>query len=134
MALQPEELFGDANTQLPNLRAYPAEDGIGVRQLEALGADADVAHLTPLFNNGDGTWGVWADADARVDGFLWAPDEAHAGLAAGETHIQVFLAGVVHYDDIPLPAGQTQATLDGLLQSQNMRDQGIRVQGIDSVA
>lgn len=134
MALQPEELYGTPVTQRPNLRAFPAEDGIGVRQLEQLGADAEIAHLTPLFNNGDGTWGVWADADARVDGFVWAPDEPLQGLAAGEVHMQVFLAGVIHADDIPLPAGQTLATLQGLLQSQNMRDQGIRVQGLAGVA
>ena len=133
MVLQPKELFGNAVPQLPNLRAYPAEDGIAVQQLEALGADVDVAHLTPLFRTG-GTWGVWQDADSSVDGFLWAPDDPHAGLAAGETLIQVFKAGVIHADDIPLPAGQTLGTLQGLLRSQAMRDQGIVIQGLDSVA
>lgn len=133
MALQPEELFGSAVPQLPNLRAYPSEDGIAVQQLEALAADADVAHLTPLFRTA-GTWAVWQDLDASVDGFLWAPDAPHAGLAAGETLIQVFKGGVIHADDIPLPAGQTLATLQGLLRSQAMRDQNIVVQGLDSVA
>ncbi len=133
MANQPKELFGSAVSQTPNLRAYPAEDGIAVQQLEALGADADVVHLTPLFET-SGTWGVWQDADATVDGFLWAPDEAHAGLAAGETNIQVFKAGVIHADDIPLPSGQTLATLQAALRAQSMRDQGIAIQGLDSVA
>lgn len=133
MANQPKELFGSAIPQLPNLRAFPAEDGIAVQQLEQLGADADVAHLTPLFES-SGTWGIWADADATVDGFLWAPGEAHAGLDSGETNIQVFKAGVIHADDIPLPSGQTLGTLQTALRSQAMRDQGIVIQGLVSVA
>lgn len=133
MALQPKELFGDAVEQTPNLRAYPHEDGIAVGQLEALAADAEVPHLTPLFRTGS-TWGVWQDADARVDGFLWAPDAPHQGLLAGETLIQILKAGVIDARDVPLPAGQTLATLNGLLASQNMRDQGITVKGLVGVA
>jgi len=133
MALQPKELFGAANSQLPNLRAYPHEGGISVGQLEALAADADVAHLTPLFRTGT-TWGVWQDADARVDGFLWAPDSPHEGLRAGETHIQILKRGVIDARDVPLPAGQTQATLDGLLAGQDLRDAGMTVQGLEGVA
>lgn len=133
MANQPKELFGSAVTQTPNLRAYPAEDGIAVQQLEALGADAEVAHLTPLFETA-GTWGVWQDLDATVDGFLWAPGEPHQGLLAGETNIQVFKAGVIHADDIVLPAGQTLGTLQTALRAQSMRDQGIVIQGLSAVA
>lgn len=135
MALQPEELFGSAVSQTPNLRAFPYQDGIVPSQLEQLAADTDLPHLTPLVNNGDGTWGVWADADLNtVQGLLWAPDEDHAGLLAGETMIQVFKRGLVHYDDIPLPAGQTQATLDTALAHSSVRDAGIIVQGLADVA
>lgn len=133
MALQNEELFGSPVSQRPNLRAYPAEDGIAVGQLEALGADAEVAHLTPLFRTGS-TWGVWADADATVDGFLWAPDAPHQGLAAGETLIQILKAGVVHASDVPLPAGQTLGTLQTRLRAQAMRDQGLVIKGLSGVA
>jgi hypothetical protein len=135
MALEPKELFGDAVSQTPNLRAFPYQDGIVPSQLETLGAAADLPHLTPLVNNGDGTWGVWADADAdTVQGLLWAPDEAHAGSDTGETMIVVFKRGLVHYDDIPLPAGQTQATLDSALAHSSLRDAGIIVQGLADVA
>lgn len=243
MAVQPEELFGDATSQTPNLRAYPYEDGIAIGQLEALASDADVAHLTPLSRNSDGTHRVWsqgvsevstitADATPATDGtftltvdgattaaidhdaaaaavqaalealpnvspgdvaavdsggglgssggvctltwggdyqgldvdlsadfgnltgnthvlaedtagsggspeidcFLWAPDEAHAGLAAGETLIQRFVRGILHRDDVPLPAGESQSDLDAALQSMLLRQKGVGVQGLDGVA
>lgn len=134
MALIPKELFGSAVPQLPNLRAYPREGGISVGQLEALGGDADVANLTPLFHTPAGTWGVWQDADARVDGFLWAPDVPHAGLAAGETLIQILKMGVIDARDVPLPAGQTQGTLDTILAGQAVRDSGMTVQGLPNVS
>jgi len=245
MADQPKELFGDAVSQTPSLRAYPAENGIAVSQLAALAADADVAHLTPLQRSEstgfhsvwsagtdevstitsdstpatagsftltvDGattaaidydataaevqaalealpnvasgdvaavataeanlgvadaivtlTWGgAWAgkpvdlSADmsgltgnahvlaedtagagsgVEIDALLWAPDEAHEGLAAGETHIQVFKIGLVYADDIPLPSGESQSELDAALKSMLLRQKGIVVQGLQGVA
>jgi hypothetical protein len=246
MALQPKELFGDAVPQLPNLRAYPAENGISVGSLAALGADADVAHLTPLTHSSasgfysiwtgaagveevstitsdatpasagsftltvDGvesaaiafdataaeielaleamsnissgdvaavataeadlgvasaivtlTWGGdWADRDIEisadmtgltgnahvlaeatpgtsvgtVDALLWAPDEAHAGLLAGETLIQAFKQGLVHADDVVLPAGESQNSLYAQLKSSALREKGLTVQGLPGVA
>src|SRR5688572_30814940 len=118
MALQSEELFGDPVSQTPNLRAWPEQDGVQPGRLEDVGvADLEIPHLSPLVDNGDGTWGVWADADLNtVAGFLWAPDEAHTGLAAGESLIQILKRGVVHHDDVPLPAAQTQATLTTALK------------------
>lgn len=237
MALQSEELFGDAVTQTPNLRAYPAEDGVRPGQLEALGADADIAHLTPMSQNVAGTYRIWAEAIAEVntltaasttatdgdftitvdgettaaidhdaaaaaiqaaldalgvvnlgdvvvvdsggglaandgvatftwsgragediafsvtfnltgadhvlaevtagsgesseiDVLMWAPDEPHAGLAAGETLFQRFLAGSVHAADVPLPAGESQGDLDTALKSMLLRQKNIHVQGL----
>jgi hypothetical protein len=247
MALQPEELFGDAVSQTPNLRAYPSQDGVQPGRLAALSSDASVAHLTPLqydastgyhsiwsgasggtnevdtitaaattatdgtftltvhgqttdpidhdadaatiqaalealsnvasgdvavVDSGGGlaandgvatlTWGgayasfdvelsadfsalvgdahVLAEdtpgvvANAEIDALLWAPDEAHAGLNAGETLIQRFVDGLVHHDDVPLPAGEAQAVLTASLKSSLLRQKGITVQGVAGVA
>lgn len=246
MTNQPEELFGSATPQLPNLRAYPAENGISVGSLAALGADADVAHLTPLTHSSasgfysiwtgaagveevstitanataatagsftltvDGvesgaipfdanaaeievileamsnisagdvaavattgadlgvnsavvtlTWGGdWADRDIEisadmsgltgnvhvlaeatagtsvgtVDALLWAPDEVHAGLLAGETLIQIFKQGLVHADDVVLPSGESLNALYAQLKSSALRQKGITVQGLQGVA
>jgi hypothetical protein len=63
MALQSEELFGDAVSQTPNLRAYPDQDGVRPGQLEQLGADAELPHLTPLSHSvADGLWSIWTGA------------------------------------------------------------------------
>jgi hypothetical protein len=245
MALQPEELFGSAVPQLPNLRAYPSQDGVRVGRLAALAADADVAHLTPLqFDASAETHSVWSagtdeistitsdgtpatagdftltvdgattaaiafdataaaielalealpnvapgdvaavatsgvdlgDASAivtltwggayagsdvalsatmggltgnahvlaeatpgvgsgvEIDALLWAPDAAHAGLLAGETLIQRFVDGLVHHDDVPLPAGESQADLTAALKSSLLRQKGVAVQGVEGVA
>ncbi|NKB42319.1 MAG: hypothetical protein GKR86_15030 [Ilumatobacter sp.] len=134
MALLPDELFGDAVSQTPNLRAYPHEDGIAVGTLGTLSGDAELPHLTALTFSG-GEWLPWADADTtKVDGLLWAPDEAHQGLLASETHIQVFKIGLVHIEDVALPAGQTQGTLTAALKTALTRSAGLIVQGGSGVA
>lgn len=144
MALQSEELFGSAVTQKSLKRAKPHADGISVGTFAALGADAEVPHLTPLYfdltlNGGKGFWTIWSGngggADDPINGLLWAPGSVgHLGLAAGETQIQVFKAGLVHRDDVPLPAGEAQAGLDTALRAGALREQGIIVQGLDAVA
>lgn len=70
---------------------------------------------------------------AEIDGFLWAP-LTHAGLAAGETVIQVFRAGLVHAGDVPLPSGESQGVLDTALKSIELRKKGINIQGLAGVA
>jgi hypothetical protein len=238
MALQNEELFGSPVSQTPNLRAYPDQDGVRPGQLEQLGADAEIAHLTPLSQNAAGTYRVWStgtaeqttitsdgtpatagsfhilvdgidsgalafdataaqiqaalralpsvgadgvtaaatsgvdlgDASAivtltwggalsgsvevsldtagltgavhvaaesvagvgegaEIDALLWAPGDPHQGLLAGESLMQRFLAGLVHADDVPLPAGESQGDLDTALASMQLRMKGIKVQG-----
>lgn len=134
MALQSQELFGAAVPQTPNLRAYPEENGIAVGTLGTLSGDTDLPHLTALTFSG-GEWLPWADADTtKVDGLLWAPDADHAGLAASETHIQVFKIGVVHIDDVALPAGQTLATMVAALKTALTRQLGLVMQGDAGVA
>jgi hypothetical protein len=246
MALQPEELFGSAVSQTPNLRAYPDEDGVRPGTLVQLGADAELAHLLPLnhavatgnwsiwtgaagteeistitanataatagdftltvdgettaaiafdataaeietalellsnvtagdvaavattgVDLGDNnavvtlTWGGdWADTDVpfsadmtgltgnahvlaeatpgtaglSVDGFVWAPGDPHQGLLAGESLMQVFRAGLIHAGDIPLPAGESQNALYAELRSSDLRQKGVKIQGLDGVA
>lgn len=134
MALLPEELFGDATSQTPNLRAYPAENGIAVGTLGNLSGDATLPHLTAL-TFAAGEWLPWADADTtKVDGLLWAPDVAVEGLAANEIHIQVFKIGLVHIEDIALPASQTQGTMETALKTALTRSAGLVVQGDSGVA
>jgi hypothetical protein len=134
MALSSKELFGSAVSQTPNLRAYPAENGIAVGTLGTLAADASLPHLTSLSFSG-GEWLPWADTDTtKVDGLLWAPSEAHSGLAASETHIQVFKIGLVHIDDVALPASQTLATMVAALKTSLTRSAGLVVQGDSGVA
>lgn len=68
-----------------------------------------------------------------IDGFLWAPDEPHTALLAGETHIQVFRMGVIHAADIPVPSGESQTNLNAALLASSLREKGINLQGIAGV-
>lgn len=62
MALEPKELFGDAVTQTPNLRAFPYEGGIKPGTLAAISGAPELPHLTPLAWDGSNEeWAVWAD-------------------------------------------------------------------------
>lgn len=136
MALVPKELFGSAVPQAPNLRAYPAENGISVGTLGNIAGAPTLPHLTPLTYAAD-EWLPWADADTtKVDGLLWAPD-AENGVTAdavGELNIQVFKMGRVHHDDIPLPAAQTQGTLTAALKTLLTRQSGLSVEGVAGVS
>jgi len=77
------------------------------------------------------TAGGSAPSDGGViDGFLWAPSEPHLALLAGETLIQVFIGGVIHRDDIPVPSGEGQADLDEALLASSLREKNIIVQGL----
>lgn len=97
----------------------------------------DVA-LTATMGGLTGNAHVLAEATAGVvdaygtsviAGFLW-PDEVV--LATGEVLGQVMLAGEIHYDDIPLPSGETEADLKAALRS-GPRALGIYIQGLTEV-
>ncbi len=79
MALQSGELFGSAIPQLPNLRAYPDQDGVRPGQLEQLGADAALAHLTPLSQDAAGTYSVWSQGVSEVSTLTADATPATAG-------------------------------------------------------
>lgn len=134
MALLPEELFGSAVSQTPNLRAYPAENGIAVGTLGTIAGAVLLPHLTALSFSG-GEWLPWADADTtKVDGLLWAPSAEHQSSATTEGHIQVFKIGLVHIDDVALPVSQTLATMVAALKTALTRSAGLVVQGDSGVA
>ena len=245
MAIIPDQLFGAAVPQSPQLRAYPREDGIIRGTLAMFGADAELGHLTPLFyDDANDEWDVWAgqsnevntitsdatpgtagtftltvngqttatiafDANAAavvaalnalsnvapgdvvgvdsgggsdlgdashvvtltwggayagqnvaitgdftgitgndhvlatstqggsdaadgsdIDGFLWSPEADLAVSTAGQLIVNVFLRGVIHRNDIPVPAGESQADLDEALLGSSLREKGIDVQGL----
>jgi len=105
-----------------------------VGTLGTLAADAELAHLTALTSSG-GEWLPWANGDTtKVDGLLWSPSAPHDGLAASETHVQVFKIGVVHIDDVALPAGQTLTLMVTALKTALTRSAGLVVQGDSGVA
>lgn len=248
MALQPQELFGDAVQQTPNLRAFPEENGIKVGTLVSYSPARELPHLTPLyFDDVASLWEVWVGASNEVntvtsagtpatagnfkltvngqqtanivynataaqvqsalealsnvevgdvvaadsgsganlgtgghvvtltwggalagtditisidtsgltgnphvlatstaggaapsdggliDGFLWAPAEPHQSSAAGETLVQVFILGLIHRDDIPVPTGESQTNLDSALRTSSLREKGIIVQGLSGI-
>lgn len=73
------------------------------------------------------TAGVDPDEQDVIRGFI--PEKDGAVLhAADETLHNVALAGLVHRDDVVLPAGESQATLDAALAT--LKTQGWTVQGL----
>lgn len=68
-----------------------------------------------------------------IDGFLWSPEADLAVSTSGQLLIQVFRAGLIHRDDIPVPAGESQADLDEALLGSSLREKGIDVQGLAGV-
>ncbi len=243
MAIIPDQLFGDAVPQSPQLRVYPREDGIIRGTLAMFGAAADLGHLTPLFyDDANDEWDVWAgqsnevntitsnaipatagtftltvngvvsagiafdatpaavqaaleamsniapgdvvasgaagdlgDASyvvtltwggafagqdvtisiqtagltgnahvlatstaggadladgSNIDGFLFSPEAALAVSTTGQLIVNVFVRGLIHRDDVPVPSGESQADLDEALLGSSLREKGIDVQGL----
>ncbi len=65
-----------------------------------------------------------------IDGFLWSPEADHAVSTSGQQIVNVFVRGLVHRDDIPVPTGESQADLDEALLGSSLREKGIDLQGI----
>lgn len=78
----------------------------------------------------EATAGVASNGADVIRGFLH-PD-ALTLAAAEEVLGQVMLEGTIHYEDIPLPAGETVADLKAALRS-GLRERGIHVQGLTEV-
>lgn len=89
---------------------------------------------TPVYRDevAANTWKVWVTGEA-IEGFVYfqgegtrkvqvnttpTPDEVEEGIlisATGEVHGVVMTDGMIHHDDVVLPAGQTQPDLDTAL-------------------
>jgi len=136
MAVQPESLIGAKVSQVQPKRVFPAHDGVRPGTLGPITGAPDLPDLTPLsFNETTSKWAVWDDATAAIDdidGFLYSPAEAQSSHATNDTVIQVFRAGSIHRDDIPVPttAAQTQGALDTALKDQELRKKNIEVLGL----
>lgn len=65
-----------------------------------------------------------------IDAFLWSPDAPHAVSLAGQQIVNVLVRGLVHRDDVPVPAGESQADLDEALLGSSLREKGIDIQGL----
>lgn len=95
--------------------------------------------LTPVWRDDpNGGWRVWTDGQS-IEGFLIGK----TGLTTGSFHDNrtgrlrldatdcvmglVMLTGEVHYRDIYLPPGESQADLDQALAGSGLREDGIMV-------
>jgi hypothetical protein len=56
--------------------------------------------------------------------------DAHATDAS---LIIVLWSGIIHYDDIVLPAGETAADLKAALRTDELRKRGLRIDGLEDV-
>jgi hypothetical protein len=80
MTLQPQELFGDAVSQTPNLRAFPREDGIRPGTLASYSPDRELPNLTPLyFDDASSLWAVWIGQGSEVNTITANATPATAG-------------------------------------------------------
>ncbi len=82
----------------------------------------------------EGVKGVAGDGVDVISGFIW-PDSIvldDSGVGNEDVMGQVVLAGRIHYDDIVLPAGESQNTLDAALQD-GPRDKGLFIYGLEGV-
>jgi len=68
-----------------------------------------------------------------IDGFLWSPEADVSVSTVGEILVQIFRAGLIHRDDVPVPSGESQADLDEALLGSSLREKGIDVQGLAGV-
>lgn len=129
MALGTVELF-DSASQDPLPRIMPDEDGTMVVTFDNASGGPTLAVGTPVVNLGNGLWRAWADGDETskpVAGFVYP--QAVVLDATNDVQGVILTRGIIHYGDIVLPTGQTQATLDGALKS-GPREMGLIVQGL----
>lgn len=136
MAFNPNELFA-STTRGPALRVEPLT--IQPKTFGPVGAAPLYPKLTPLgFDTSLGSagkWVVWANAGGNgsnaIAGFV-ADDDGVQIDAANDVPGNVIMRGKIHWADIPLPAGETQANLNAKLRS-GPRALGLEIQGLDAI-
>jgi len=74
-----------------------------------------------------------AGVTGEIDGFIWAPDDAHVPSTTEETTIQVFRAGSIHAADIPPPTGTSRTDLNEALRESSLREKNIEITGLSGV-
>src|SRR5690554_6946667 len=97
-------------------------------KLKAVAGDPFLPVLTPLtFDTTTQDYWVWVDG-GQLDAFLVSGSDGengHQSSSTGETLIVVSLGQFeVAYEDIPVPAGQTQSALLTAVQGLNARRTG----------
>ena len=65
-----------------------------------------------------------------IDAFLWSPAAPHLTSDVGQQIINVFLRGVIHAADVPVPSGESRADLNQALLASSLREKGIDIQGL----
>lgn len=136
MALVPDLVFGTVKSQLDMRRAIPHEDGVQPKTFASAVGAPKLARLTPVaFDTSVNLWKVWANAGINgvnlISGFVY-PEDIQLS-ATGEVIACVFILGLVHRDDVVLPAGETQVNLDTALKQVLLRQKGLIIQGLAGV-
>lgn len=126
------ELVGTPTTFPATLRMWPT-----VAQPKTVagvsGAPLLARALPMAFNTSTNKWVVWTSGGANgtgtVSGFLMDPVQTHA---TDDSLAQMMLGGEIHFDDIPVPSGETSANLKTSLRS-GPRGLGLTIVGLDQV-
>ena len=74
--------------------------------------------------------GADAADGSEIDAFLWSPGAPHAVSTTGQQIVNVFVRGVLHSDDVPVPSGESRSELEAALLASSLREKGIDVQGL----
>lgn len=130
MALDPINQFQTAPGPEPSRRF--AADNVRSRTYASIAGAPTLPLRTPLKAQAGNTGFVepWTDG-AEVVGFVWPHPVATS--ATGQTIGAMALDGQLNGQDIPVPAGQTQAALITALKSIELRKLGWRVEGIGAL-
>lgn len=119
--------------RVPFSRCIP--EIVGEKTIAAIGAAPTLTRLMPMaYNTSTNKWVVWTNGGANGTGtilaFIW-PDEVPTD-AANDTLAVMLLAGELHFDDIPVPSGETSANLKTALRS-GPRTVDFTIRGLDQV-
>jgi hypothetical protein len=126
MALATNELF-DSNDQESSIRVKPYENGLHNRTFANVAAAPTYEPGTPVYvDSATGFRKVWTNGQ-NIAGFVFP--EAVVIDATGEVQGVVLERGRIHYDDIVLPAGETQNNLDAALKS-GPREMGLDIEAL----
>lgn len=133
MTYATRNLVGSATDTAATTRTFPTK--ARPKTLVAVGAAPLYAQLTPMAVHATtGKWAVWANAGSNnlniISGFLL---EATQTDATNEVLAVMILAGKIHFSDIPIPSGETEANLKTALRAVTTREKGFDIEGLDLV-